>query len=244
MPSVDALATSISVALAHIRALGASIASSRQVARELRERLAKTGATGRAGQFEAIESELEGHQAQVLTAVEQVEAMFSQAKALSGEQGPGVPETPTGSTPGRPFKPMRTDPEKVRVIHPYVGEPIAYATLYDEDGHRLLGIHNAGNDGPAKDASWHVPWGSYARLRRHVEPHAAARMGRDGHRQLAMYINMKPCSYPDGCKQNLRALFPKGSTLFVHQVFADGSSKVHPFPGTGAALRSSDDDEG
>jgi hypothetical protein len=40
----------------------------------------------------------------------------------------------------------------------------------------------------------------------------------------------------------VRALIPKGSTLFVHQVHTDGSSKVHPFPGTGEALRRSDVD--
>lgn len=131
---------------------------------------------------------------------------------------------------------MRTDLEKAREIQQYVGEPIAYATLYDQQGNKIVGVHNANDDGPAKDAEWAEPWGSYPRLRRHVEAHAAARMHRDGHRQMAIYINLPPCFYPDGCKYNLADLLPKGTTLWVHQVRASGSVDVRPFRGTGRAL--------
>lgn len=176
--------------------------------------------------------------------LEDIRAKLEDLKGLL--TGTSTPDraSPAPTPSASAFRPMRTDQAKADRVRPYVGEPIAYATLYDEQGRELVGVHNASDDGPAKGADWAEPWGSYPRLRRHVEAHAAARMSQDGHRQLAMYINMKPCSYPDGCKQNLRALVPKGSILFVHQVFADGSSKVHPFPGTGAALRSSNDHEG
>lgn len=65
-------------------------------------------------------------------------------------------------------------------------------------------------------------------------------MDRDGHRHLAMYINMAPCKYVDGCDKNLEAIIPKGSVLFVHQVFANGGSQVHMPSGTGEVLRSDD----
>jgi hypothetical protein len=155
-----------------------------------------------------------------------------------GGAPPGAPPPPAAPPPeARPFKPMRTDPEKADELRPYVGEPIAYATLYDEHGRKLVGIHNAGDDGPARDADWREPWASMPRLRRHVEAHAAARMTQDRHRQLAMYINMPPCSYPDGCKLNVADLLPKGTTLWVHQAQANGMVRVHRFGGTGKAIR-------
>lgn len=164
------------------------------------------------------------------------EGLGGDGNATSGGSEPRSPAAgPTA------FKPMRTDRAKVEEVRPYVGRDYAVATLWDANGNRVLGLHSADDDGPASTATWKPPWSEYPRLRRHVEAHAAARMERDGHRELAMYINMKPCSYPDGCKTNLRALIPRGSTLFVHQVFSDSSSKVHPFPGTGTALRSGDD---
>ncbi|MBG6139165.1 hypothetical protein IW245_005359 [Longispora fulva] len=70
----------------------------------------------------------------------------------------------------------------------------------------------------------------------HVEGHAAAIMRRDGVREATLYINMRPCLGARGCAENLRAVLPAGTRLVVHQVFADGSTKVFNYPGTGDGL--------
>lgn len=136
----------------------------------------------------------------------------------------------------RRFKPMRTDPDKRDEIKPYVGLGYAVATLWDRDGRRILGPHQADDDGPAATAHWKPPWRDYPRLRRHVEAHAAARMVRDGHKEMAMYINLPACEYYDGCESNLRDLIPEGSTLWVHWVKRSGTVKAIPYRGTGRAV--------
>lgn len=134
----------------------------------------------------------------------------------------------------KPFKPMRTDPDKRDEIKPYVGLDYAVATLWDQDGRRILGPHRADDDGPAATANWKLPWRDYPRLRRHVEAHAAARMTSGD--VLAMYINMKPCSYTDGCELNLREIIPGGAMLIVHWVKSNGTVEVLRFPGTGRGV--------
>jgi SCP1.201-like deaminase len=141
--------------------------------------------------------------------------------------------------PGRPFKPMRTDPDKRDEIQPYVGLDYAVATLWDGDGNRILGPHSAGDDGPARERARDLkePWRSSPRLLRHIEGHAAARMRADRRRTAVLYLNMRPCTYPNGCHPNLEALLPEGYELVVHQVRPRGDTKVRRYKGTGAALQ-------
>ena len=240
--SIDELATGIGGSRETVNRAATEVLTMKTKAEELSTALATMSAEAMSQYMTEVAEQLTtAHQTLIGVAdgLEQTQSTAAGAKQHgNGLLGGGSPSPAARST----FKPMRTDPAKVAEVQPYVDVPIAYATLWDAEGRQIIGIHNAGHDGPAKDADWVAPWGDYPRLRRHVEAHAAARMHRDGHKQMAMYINMRPCSYPDGCKQNIRALIPEGSTLFVHQVYADGSSKIHPFPGTGTALRSSDGD--
>lgn len=157
------------------------------------------------------------------------------ARAGAGGRGSPAAGPQPSSAPRRVFKPMRTDPDKRDEIAPYVGLDYAVATLWDSDGNRVLGPHSADDDGPAAAADWRAPWGGYPRLRRHVEPHAAARL-RPGD-TMVMYINMAPCSYSDGCEDNLRDIIPAGATLVVHQVHASGWVEVTAYRGTGRAHR-------
>lgn len=178
-----------------------------------------------------------------------IEDASAAIEAYLRDAGGTGPATVTAAIPatGKPippiqpvFKPMRTDPVKRDGIAPYVGLDHAVATLWDSKGNQVVGIHSAEDDGPATTAQWKAPWGSYPRLRRHVEAHAAARLARGEDKQMAMYINMAPCKYFNGCDKNLQALIPEGSVLFVHQVYANGGSQVHMYAGTGEALRSTD----
>ena len=180
------------------------------------------------------------------TAVEGIEeavAVVAAAVTAAGEYrqqiAAGAASAATTATPAAPapvFKPMRTDPAKRDEIAPYVGLDYAVATLWDSAGNKIVGIHSADDDGPAATAKWRQPWGSMPRLRRHVEPHAAARMKPGENEKLVMYLNMKPCSYPDGCDLNLRDIIPKDAMLIVHWVKPSGTVEVLRYPGTGRGV--------
>lgn len=158
-----------------------------------------------------------------------------------------VPESTSGVTePVRleGFRPIAAHPKAVAEIRPHVGKrnangrPIAVGRVFDEHGRALTPIHEADDDGPAGDGKGIVdPWRSYPRMRRHIEAHAAARLRQDPDMRAAVvYINMAPCTYPDGCDPNLSALIPQDKTLYVHQVTSRGGTRVWIYPGTGEAI--------
>lgn len=238
--SIDELATGIGGSRDTVQRAATEVLAMKAKAEELSTNLASMSAesmsqymTEVAGQLDTAHQTLTG----VADGLEQTQATAAGAKQHQGGLlGGGTPgSTPTAAR--RPtFKAIRTDPGKRDEIAPYVGLNYAVATLWDRDGNEVVGVHSADDDGPAKDANWKQPWVDYPRLRRHVEAHAAARMHRDGHNEMAMYINMAPCTYPDGCKVNLRDLVPGDSTLYVHWVKPDGTVRVMPFKGTGKAI--------
>lgn len=145
----------------------------------------------------------------------------------------GSVEPEAAAPPKTTFNAKRPDRDKVAEVRPHVGKPHAFATLWDGQGRKVVGVHSADNDGPARQAPWCEPWGSYAKLRRHIEGHAAARMHRDGHREMALYINMSPCSYDDGCNANLEQILPRGTTLWVHVLNKNGWTTRKRYDGTG-----------
>lgn len=212
---------------------------------------AHTATTELARQLDAMGADGTAHTVHAAAGqVDEANAMLSQAEAklrdahATAESARGRLTAATGggaaapAPAARPFKAMRTDPEKAAEIRPHAGKHYAVASLYDADGNRVLGPHSASDDGPAATATWRQPWGSYPRLRRHVEAHAAARMHRDGHRTAVMYINMKPCGYdPGGCEKNLPAILPAGAVLWVHQVGERGGTVVTRYEGTGDASK-------
>jgi len=235
--SIDDLATGIGGSRETVQRAATEVMAMKAKAEELSANLAAMSAesmsqymTEVAGQLDTAHQTLTG----VADGLEQTQATAAGARqhggGLLGGGNPGPAPPPERRAT---FKPMRTDPAKVAEIQPHVGEPIAYATLWDSEGRQVVGVHSADDDGPAKTAKWNAPWGGYPRLRRHVEAHAAARM-KPGDK-MVMYINMKPCGYPDGCKENLRDILPEGSTLIVHQVHSDGWVNVQVFKGTGKA---------
>ncbi|GIG69732.1 hypothetical protein Pen01_60270 [Phytomonospora endophytica] len=162
------------------------------------------------------------------------------------DTGPQPAErTPEPRTPVlQGFRPLASHPEAVSEIKPHVGKRnangrrIAVGRVYDGEGRPLGPVHEADDDGPAGDGKDIVdPWRSYPRMRRHIEAHAAARLRQDENMTKAVvYINMKPCNYPDGCDPNLSALIPEGKTLYVHEVTKRGSTRVWIYPGTGEAI--------
>ena len=237
--SIDELATGIGGSRETVQRAATEVMAMKTKAEELSTAFSGMSAesmsaymTEVAGQLDTAHQTLTG----VADGLEQTQSTAAGARqhggGLLGGDNPGPAPPPTRPT----FKPMRTDPGKVADVQPYVGEPIAYATLWDADGRQVVGVHSADDDGPAKTAKWNAPWGGYPRLRRHVEAHAAARMHRDGHKEMAMYINLPPCSYPDGCRYNVADLIPEGSRLWVHWTTPTGGVRIKRFEGTGKAI--------
>ena len=233
--SIDELVEGIGGSRETVQRAVTEVLAAKAKAEELSAQFVGLSAVSMVASMTEVASQLDtAHQTltSVADGLEQTQATAAGARqhggGLLGGGNPGSTSVPVA----RPtFKPMRTDPAKVEEVRPYVGEPIAYATLWDSEGRQVVGIHNADDGGPAKDAKWAAPWGEYPRLRRHVEAHAAARMRRGD--KMAMHINMPPCSYPDGCEQNLRDILPEGPTLIVHQVHSDGRSASHRTRGRG-----------
>lgn len=159
---------------------------------------------------------------------------------------PAPSTTPAAAEPRRPDRvpPYRSERHKADEIAPYVGHrnhrgtPVAFGRLYDEDGKPLTPVHIAADDGPARDRADDLtePLRSSPKLLRHIEGHAAARMRDDKRRVAVLYINREPCDYPNGCDRNLRSILPRDYTLYVHQVFRNGGTKIWPYEGTGEAL--------
>ncbi|MGH8792386.1 MAG: DddA-like double-stranded DNA deaminase toxin [Stackebrandtia sp.] len=245
MAGLDDFIAALEAAKPHLDAASTEVARGCESGDDVASALAYFELPERAEMVRAASDRGREGAAEIATALAALDEAVAAAKRAKGESSPTAGRAaPTAAPASRPtFKPMRTDPQKVAEIKPHVGKDYAVATLFDAKGNRILGPHSASDDGPAKDANWKEPWGSYPRLRRHVEAHTAARMHRDDHKQLAMYINMAPCKYFDGCERNLEALIPEDSTLFVHQVFANRTTQVHMFHGTGEALRSDDGDK-
>lgn len=239
MASIDDLSGEIGSSSSASDTTHAQIGKAKADADELAGDFRAMDADGQAGRAEAVTrilEEAQGMQAGVKSKLDEATAAVEAMRDGGGLPAGGSPAPAAGGAPATAapvFRPMRTDPAKRDEIAPYVGQDIAYATLWDAEGNKVVGVHCADDDGPAKDAKWGQPWGSYPRLRRHVEAHAAARM-KEGE-TMAMYINLPPCSYTDGCKLNLSDILPKGSTLWVHQVRPSGTVDAKRFKGTGRA---------
>lgn len=244
--SIDTLTAAIRHALERTRHLIAGLGASKDQTTEVHGRIAALGADTSAAHAGATVEHLEEGQALAAAIEQRLESALAAAEAArtgSGSGGggapPGPPPTPAPGPERRPFKPMRTDPEKRDEILPYTSNTReAFGRQYNTQGEPLGPVHVASDDGPASDTrDVKEPWASYPRMKRHVEAHAAARMRRGGLTETALYINLPPCSYADGCKLNIADLLPKGSKLWVHQVRPNGMVKVHKFEGTGKGLK-------
>jgi hypothetical protein len=235
--SIDDVSARIGEGHAKLREASAELSAAKSKAVELVETFDQLTVEGLANASRAVVEQIEAELMVLAGVRDRLDAARAATEALRARLpggGSGRASPPAAPIERPAFKPMRTDRTKGDEVRPHIGESKAVATLWDAHGRRVLGLHRADDDGPAMDARWREPWASMPRLRRHVEAHAAARMRGGG--DMAMYINLPPCSYVDGCKLNLADLIPEGSTLWVHQVTDNGGVRVHRFRGTGRAL--------
>jgi|GEM_PF-5116487 len=130
--SIDELAQEIGGSREDLNRAIAGVTGPKARAEELSTRLAGMGAESMsqymsevAGQLDTARQTLTG----VTDGLAQTQATAAGAKEHCGGLLGGGGSSPTPARPA--FKPMRTDPAKVAEIQPYVGEPVAYATLWD-----------------------------------------------------------------------------------------------------------------
>lgn len=129
----------------------------------------------------------------------------------------------------------RPSPTAINEIRPHAGRAIAAGRLYDEHGRPLGPIC-----GPGGDHSGDLTgrWADSEPMRRHVEGAAAARSRRERHKRLQLYMNMDPCTKPDGpgCDQMLAGALRRTAELVVYVVRPTGTVDVYRYKGTGEGI--------
>lgn len=242
MSSIDMLVAGIRAAAEQLRAVGASLASSRATAEELKDQFAVLGAGDKADQLEQIEQDITEQQAAAAAAETQTEAVQARAETLRGTGGSGGRGAPPGPSPSEP---PRHDPsmviprEGMAGIRPYSEAGTAEGNLFFASGKQ--------NDRPLKATPGETKfrpgevkpaWQHTKPAQGHIEGNVAADMLHAEERKAVLFLNAEPCDHDgNGCKTNTAHYLKPGSELMVKVCDDQGRLRLRKkITGTGEAL--------